>query len=135
MRTTCEKPLYKSGYNSGCRMVCSTDNFDSSFVLNDAGSSSTSPSRLPRMFVEYQPASPSMRALSPGAITVFIQVWPVLKSLPEIGTPRSFASCCSAAVSTARLGAPLQYGTPSMMQAQAYSIDGAIASSFCSIAF
>ena len=27
----------------------------SSFVLNDSGSSSTSPSRLPRMFVEYQP--------------------------------------------------------------------------------
>ena len=30
-----------------------------------------------------------MRALRPGAMTVFIQVWPVLKSLPEIGTPFS----------------------------------------------
>src|ERR671927_526629 len=98
-------------------MVWSTDSFDSSLVLNDAGSSSTSPSRLPRMFVEYQPARPSMRALSPGAMTVFIHVWPVLKSLPEIGTPRSFASCTSAGMSTDRLGAPLQYGTPSMMQA------------------
>ena len=30
-----------------------------------------------------------MRALRPGAMTVFISVWPVLKSLPEIGTPFS----------------------------------------------
>src|SRR3954462_1693914 len=105
-------------------MVCSTLSFDSSFVLNDCGSSSTSPSRLPRMLVEYQPARPSILALSPGAITVFIHVWPVLKSLPDIGTPRSMASCIRASVSTARLGAPLQYGTPSMMHAHAYNIDG-----------
>ena len=85
--------------------------------MNDAGSSSTSPSRLPRMLVEYQPASPSMRALRPGAMMVFIQVWPVLKSLPEIGTPRSLASCTSAGISTERFGAPLQNGTPSMMHA------------------
>src|SRR5687768_13490787 len=116
-------------------MVCSTESFDSSFVLNEAGSSSTSPSRLPRMLVEYQPARPSMRALSPGAMTVFIHVWPVLKSFPEIGTPRSFASCCSAGVSTARFGAPLQYGTPSMIAAQAYSMAGEMASSLRSIAF
>src|SRR5690606_41046245 len=56
------------------RSVCSTESLDSSLVLNDAGSSSTSPSRFPRMLVEYQPASPSMRALMPGASTVFIQV-------------------------------------------------------------
>src|SRR5256885_3948847 len=54
-----------SGYTSGCSTVCNTLSFDSSFVLNDAGSSSTSPSRLPRMFVEYHPARPSIRALSP----------------------------------------------------------------------
>ncbi|MND06259.1 hypothetical protein D3C83_275310 [compost metagenome] len=52
-------------------------------------------------------------------MTVFIQVWPVLKSLPEIGTPFWFASSWSAGVSTARFGAPLQYGTPSMIAAQA----------------
>ena len=75
-----------------------------------------------------------MRALMPGAMTVFIQVCPVLKSLPEIGTPRRLASSSSAGVSTARLGAPLQYGTSSMMQAHAYSIAGAMASSFASIA-
>src|ERR1700758_5224947 len=102
-------------------MKSSTPSFDSSLVLNDAGSSSTSPSRLPRMLVEYHPARPSMRALIAGAITVFNHVWPVLKSLPEIGTLRSLASCCSAGVSTARLGAPLQYGTPSIMHAHAYS--------------
>ena len=71
------------------------------------------------MFVEYQPASPSMRALMPGAMTVFSQVWPVLKSLPEIGTPLSFASSISAGMSTVRFGAPLQNGTPSMIAAHA----------------
>src|SRR5438045_4788185 len=115
MRTTCEKPLYRSGYCSGCRIVWSTDSFDSSFVLNEAGSSSTSPSRLPRMFVEYHPARPSMRALSPGAMTVFIQVCPVLKSLPEIGTPFWLASYCWGVVSTEMLGAPLQCWRPCVM--------------------
>ena len=42
------------------------------------------------MLVEYQPRRPSMRALKPGASSVFIRVWPVLKSLPAIGTPRVF---------------------------------------------
>ena len=69
------------------------------------------------MFVEYQPASPSMRALSPGAMTVFIHVCPVLKSFPMIGTPLSLASWISAGVSTARFGAPFAYGTPSMIAA------------------
>jgi len=76
-----------------------------------------------------------MRALSAGAITVFSHVWPVLKSLPEIGTPRSFASCISAGASTARLGAPFANGTPSMIEAHAYNIAGEIASSLRSIAF
>ena len=48
------------------------------------------------MLVEYQPDRPSMRALSIGASTVLISVWPVLKSLPEIGTLRSVASWRSA---------------------------------------
>ncbi len=86
------------------------------------------------MFVEYQPFSPSMRALMPGAMTVLSQVCPVLKSLPEIGTPFSFASSTSAGMSTQRFGAPLQNGTPSMSAAHAYSIDGAIWSSLLSIA-
>src|SRR5258707_11708687 len=64
-------------------MYSSTDSFDSSLVLNDSGSSSTSPSRLPRILVEYQPCRPSIRALRPGAMIVFISVWPVLKSLPD----------------------------------------------------
>src|SRR3954466_9578157 len=119
MRTTCEKPLYSAGYFSGCRMVCSTDSFDSSFVLNDAGSSSTSPSRLPRMFVEYQPSRPSMRALKPGARMVFMSVWPVLKSLPPMGTPFFLASSHAHATSTDRLGAPLAYGMPALRQAYA----------------
>ena len=43
------------------------------------------PSRFPRMLIENQPVRPSMRALRPGAIIVFIRVCPVLKSLPEMG--------------------------------------------------
>jgi len=58
-----------------------------------------------------------MRALIPGAMIVFIQVWPVLKSLPEIGTPLSLASCTSAGRSTERFGAPLQKGMPSISAA------------------
>ena len=48
-----------------------------------------------------------MRAFSPGAMIVFISVWPVLKSLPAIGTPRAFAISVSAGTSTVRFGAPL----------------------------
>src|SRR5256886_11117751 len=67
MRTLWNTLPYSSGYWSGCRMYSSTPSFDSSLVLNDSGSSSTSPSRLPRMLVEYQPARPSIRALNAGA--------------------------------------------------------------------
>ena len=65
---------------------------------------------------------------------VFIHVWPVLKSLPETGTPFAMARSSSAGKSAERFGAPLQYGMPSMMAAYAYSMLGAIASSFSSIA-
>ncbi len=37
------------------------------------------------MLVENQPETPSIRALKAGARTVFIMVWPVLKSLPQMG--------------------------------------------------
>ena len=47
-------------------MWSSTPSFETSLVLNDSGSSSTSPSRLPRMLVEYQPSMPSRRAFRPG---------------------------------------------------------------------
>ena len=94
-------------------MSSSTPSLDSSLVLKLSGSSSTSPSRLPRMFVEYQPDSPSIRAFSIGARTVLISVWPVLKSLPEMGMLRSVASWRSAGMSTVRFGAPLAKGTPS----------------------
>ena len=98
-------------------MYSSTPSFDSSLVLKLSGSSSTSPSRLPRMLVEYQPATPSIRALNIGPSTVLIIVWPVLKSLPPIATLRSRASCSSAGTSQLRFGAPLANGTPSMIAA------------------
>ena len=69
------------------------------------------------MLVEYQPARPSIRALNAGASTVFIIVWPVLKSLPPIGSVRSSASRCSAGTSTVRLGAPFANGTFSIRAA------------------
>ena len=73
-------------------MYSRTQSLLSSLVLKDSGSSRTSPSRLPRMLVENQPLSPSSRAFKPGARMVFISVWPVLKSLPQMGTPFSRAS-------------------------------------------
>ena len=94
--------------------------WSTSLCWNDSGSSSTSPSRLPRMLVEYQPRRPSMRALRPGAMTVFISVWPVLKSLPAMATWCSRASSPAAGKSTARFGAPFANGTPSFRQAHAY---------------
>src|SRR6266581_2849917 len=105
MRTLWNTFPYSSGYWSGWRMYSSTPSFDSSFVLNDSGSSSTSPSRLPRMLVEYHPASPSIRALNAGASTVFIIVWPVLKSLPPMGSLRSSARRSKTGMSTVRFGA------------------------------
>ena len=64
------------------------------------------------MLVENQPFSPSMRALRPGAIRVFMNVWPVLKSFPQMGMFRSRASSSSAGVSVVRFGAPLAKGIP-----------------------
>ena len=55
-----------------------------------------------------------MRALSIGASTVFISVWPVLKSLPQMGMlVLGRRSSRSAGMSTVRFGAPLANGTPS----------------------
>ena len=62
--------------------------------------------------MENQPLTPSMRALKPGASTVFISVWPVLKSLPQIGASFFFDSSMHRRQSTVRLGAPLANGTP-----------------------
>ena len=85
-------------------------------ILKEPGSSSTSPSRLPRMFVENQPVMPSMRAFKPGAISVFMNVCPVLKSLPQIGRFRSFASSSSAGVSVVRFGAPFAIWNPAFQR-------------------
>src|SRR6266498_5533187 len=93
-------------------MYSSTDNFDSSLVLKEAGSSRTSPSRLPRIFVEYQQCRPSIRDLRPGARIVFINVCPVLKSLPQIARLFCSARFLRAGMSTVRFGAPLAKGIP-----------------------
>ena len=98
-------------------MYSSTPSFDSSFVLKFSGSSRTSPSRFPNMFVENQPFNPSILAFSIGPITVFTKVWPVLKSFPHIGTLWSRASFSRAVTSTVRLGAPFMNGTRSISAA------------------
>ncbi len=100
-------------------MASITPSLETSFDLKFSGSSSTSPSRLPRMLVEYQPRRPSIRALRPGARMVFIRVWPVLKSLPPMGTPSRSARAIMHGRSQLRLGAPLANGTPDMMAAYA----------------
>ncbi len=58
-----------------------------------------------------------MRALKAGARTVFIKVWPVLKSLPQMGAAFFFESSIIAGTSTVRFGAPLANGTPSLSAA------------------
>ena len=55
----------------------------SSFVLNDSGSSRTSPSRLPRMFVEYQPVIPEQPRLQAGRDDRLDQRLPRLEILPR----------------------------------------------------
>ena len=68
---------------------------------------------------EDQPFNPSKRDFNIGAITVFTNVWPVLKSLPAMGTLFFLASSCSAGMSLLRLGDPLREGTPSFRAAYA----------------
>ena len=60
-----------------------------------------------------------MRAFSPGESSVFMNVWPVLKSLPQCGSSRSLARSTSAGTSAVRFGAPLANGTPDFSDAYA----------------
>jgi hypothetical protein len=60
--------------------------------------------------VENQPRTPSIRALKPGAIKVFVYVWPVLKSFPHSGAWLSRAKSSSAGTSVVRFGAPFANG-------------------------
>ena len=71
------------------------------------------------MLVEYQPETPSMRVLNAGARTLLIMVWPVLKSLPQMGAFILRESSFMAGMSTVRLGAPLMKGMPSLSAAHA----------------
>ena len=67
-----------------------------------------------------------MRDFRPGAKMVFISVWPVLKSLPQIGMRQISASSTNAGISTVKFGAPFANGTPDFRAAYAYIIEGAI---------
>src|SRR5690349_17913566 len=98
-------------------MSSSTEPLVAILLDRDAGSSRISPSRLPRMFVEYQPSTVSARERNAGASTVFIIVWPVLPSLPATGTPRRAASSSRPGTSADALGVKLTYGQPSVIAA------------------
>ena len=93
-------------------MLSRTEPLLTSLERKESGSSNTSPSRFPKILLENQPSKPSILAFSPGAIMVFIKVWPVLKSFPAIATLCLKASSTIAGVSTVRLGEPLAKGTP-----------------------
>jgi pyruvate,water dikinase len=71
------------------------------------------------VLVEYQPLTPSRRALSPGAMTVLIRVCPVFMSLPATGDFDRAASWSMAGTSAVRLGAALANGRPSLRAAYA----------------
>jgi hypothetical protein len=88
----------------------------SSLLASDDGSSRIAPSRLPRMFVEYQPSTFSARERNAGASTVLIRVWPVLPSLPATGPFNCSASSSSAGTSV-KPGVKLTYGQPSVIAA------------------
>jgi hypothetical protein len=62
------------------------------------------------MFVLNQPSTCRARERRPGAMTVFMNVWPVLPSLPAIGTFRRSASSMIAGASAATEGVKLPYG-------------------------
>ena len=65
------------------------------------------------MLVEYQPRTPIMRALRPGAMIVLISVCPVFMSLPASGEPVCAASSSIAGMSAVRFGAAFANGRPS----------------------
>ena len=94
-------------------MVSSVESFDTSFVRKFCGSSSTSPSRLPRILVENHPSKARQRVEIIGAKPLFTSVCPVLKSLPAMGICVRSANCHMAGISTVVFGAPITKGQPS----------------------
>ena len=100
-------------------MVSRVDSLLTSFVWKLAGSSRTKPSRLPKILVENQPASPRLRVLIIGAKPDLTNVCPVLKSLPAIGIRVFSANSHIAGMSTVVLGAPMINGQPSVNAAYA----------------
>jgi len=88
------------------------------FVVLDRLQSIDALSSIPIIVLSARdPQSNEERALKAGASTVFISVWPVLKSLPQMGTSRSRDSSSIAGMSTVKFGAPFAKGTPSISEA------------------
>jgi hypothetical protein len=62
--TMCEMSPYRSGYFSGWSMVSRTESFVSTLLFRLYSSSRTSPSRLPRIFVELMPPAQDVQGLA-----------------------------------------------------------------------
>ena len=84
-----------------------------------AGSSSTWPSRLPKMLWPTQLRIFRFRWANIGASTVLSSVSPVLPSLPPKAVLRSWASCSAAGNEAPSDGVKLMYGQPRSSVAQA----------------
>src|SRR5437868_9019119 len=83
-----------------------------------AGSSSTRPSRLPKMLWPTQLRMRQLRAANIGASTDFSRVSPVLPSLPPMGDRFSEANSWMAGNEAPSDGVKLTYGQPRSMAAQ-----------------
>ena len=101
------------------RIDSNVESLLTSFVWKLAGSSSTSPSRLPKMFVENHPDNPKQRVPMIGAKPDLTKVCPVLKSFPAIGIFVFSANSHMAGMSTVVFGAPMMKGAPSERAAYA----------------
>src|SRR5262245_19518002 len=87
------------------------------------GSSSTRPSRLPKMLWPTQLRISRWRCLNIGASTVFIRVSPVLPSLPVVHVLRCSHNSSAAGTDEPSDGVKLTYGKPRSSVAQAYCAD------------
>ena len=94
-------------------MLSRVESLETSLVWKLAGSSSTRPSRLPRMLVENQPFKPKQRRADDGGETALHERLSGFEVLAAMGIFVFSASSHMAGMSTVVLGAPITKGAPS----------------------